>query len=200
MVIEEAENIIGFYNDVKKIMFINIPKNASSSLRDGLSTSVNGRLSELDDFENYTIVSSIRNPLDRIVSQYNEVKKRAPKEVRELNFFNMKEGSREKFVEFLQEIKRGCFDVHVIKQSDCLCGENGDIFDIDYLILFDELENDFNKIKENLGLDVNLPHKKPGGPSPYLEMVNSDEEIKRLVLEIYSKDWEIYNTIKNGRE
>jgi len=194
------QDVVGFYNDETKIMVINIPKNASTSVRASLGAFEHSNLKNLKDYEKYRTVIVIRNPLDRISSQYNEVMKRKSELTRSKGFFNMEEGSREKFIEFLKEINRGFFDIHTTRQVDSILDSEGNIFTADYVLLFDTLSEDFDKMKQELCINVSLIHQLKSNHTSYLEMAQNDEEIRSLILDIYSEDLELYNKIKNERK
>ena len=119
-----------------KVIFLPIPKNASTSLRN------------MDDFESrkanimsfrkeiaeqeYRAFAIIRDPLSRFISGYVEVCKRASQDSPHIltkSFYWM--NGKNRFIKFLDEIEEGWFDAHLFPQQYFLCDFEGRPFMID---------------------------------------------------------------------
>lgn len=197
----KIQNIGGFYNPRNKMFLLNIPKNASTSLRLTLGATEHSNLVKIDDWKGYRTVIVLRDPVDRIVSQYAEVLLRRMEGSVSKRFFSMPEG-KEKVMEFLNEVERGIFDPHVAPQAHHACDSEGNLFPADYVFLLETLPKDFKSMNKECELYLNLAHTKqidPRAKSAHAWM-REDEDIINRLKEIYPRDFEIYNQIKNERE
>ncbi len=187
-------------NHQLKCIFIHIPRTAGSSL----STAVNrGRKREEGVIEgpihfgknwvikeygeslwdSYFKFSFVRNPWDRLLSQYSWRVAKGQDDVqdRDFNEWVIWRSKQTKKREMLT------------KQVDTiLCGSK---IIVDFIGRYENLHEDYNKLCESLNVadPMQLPHKhnKKDGRKHYTEIYNS--ETKDIVSEYYSRDIEMFN-------
>lgn len=175
------------------------PKCGSSSLRGIFKTT--GPFNYLDDssklnLEKYFLISSIREPKDRLVSGYLEMVKRGEnKNVK----VTLGPESEEKFFNVLKYMKEHeIFDTHLEKQTFYLTDKNNKLLPFDYLIQFEKY--DFGISEINSILNKKFTTRKGNALPPNIKVVIKkyleNNEILKLFFEIYNKDIELYNKIK----
>ena len=192
-----------FLND--KFILINIPKNASTSIRETLS------LYRREPFSNYTKNSGhkkivvIRDPMKRVVSSYMELiklRKDGPYlETSDSEWFKLHQKDSEKsFKLFIDYIENRLYDSHVHTQYDYIDKKGVKIEDMDYILLFESLEEDFNKMCDDLGMDKKLQW---GNKSKFnviknkiKKLIKEDEPLQNKIKKIYSEDFLLYNKVK----
>ena len=190
-----------WYNTDNKINFIAVPKNASTSIRNGLNLKTMDNYFNLtEDFKNvYKNITVLRDPLERIVSSYLEVLNRlhdSPK-TGEKKFFHMTE-SIDRFREFISELERETYDAHVEPQFFYISDNEGNILPFYKILKFENIMNDFSELKSDLELIENLPHLN-SKPQQRKNMIYSylqqDPSLIDRIKKIYEKDFELYETL-----
>lgn len=150
------------------LIFIPIPKNASTSIR-------NITLFEfhLDNYfryqtrvENgeYKVFTIIREPLDRFVSAYIEVCERAYSRSLSshslLQDFYWEKDPKKRFYKFLKSSEQLFFDQHILPQSYFITDYNDNLINIDYMIDFTQIEKEFDEMLMQLDIyPIYLPWK-----------------------------------------
>jgi hypothetical protein len=201
------------------LIFISIPKTAYGSVRSSLDTDVNLLLGPdenskvfeyLEDYNkigralhmknnidksiwNNTIkFTIIRNPYDRIVSSYLEICAHYKNDFNPLilnSFYS--------FVKYiydnrfqLEKIQNTKGKWHFCHQLKNITDNNGNLL-VDYIIKFENLQEDYNKLRKLL----NLPEKfvKHLNKRQFTHYTNNYTlEIKNMVSEIYKEDIEYF--------
>lgn len=139
-----------------------------------------------ENCKDYFKFSFVRNPWDRMVSDY---------------FYFMKHGISGEFKDFLTESKTyfnnfpkfngnvGCKD-HRLPQIHFLLDKNND-YSIDFTGKFENLQQDFDIICNKIGIPPQqLPHINKTEHQHYTEYY--DEETKQIVAEKYAKEIELF--------
>ena len=155
---------------------------------------------ERDEFERLFKFSFVRNPFERIVSEY-----------RYRNYFQHR--SFRDFV--LNKLPEPGWDDkyrHVMPQSDLICSEDGRLL-MDFVGKFENLQQDFNRVCEHFGFeDTALPHvnssdkrsrelrrgiknflrrNDESGLRTYVEFY--DDETRDYVAQLYRSDIEMFD-------
>ena len=168
----------------EKIIFIGIPKNASTSIRNSFGF----KASEPDNYfsiqkrvtdeRNYKTLTVLRNPLDRFISGYIEVCKRAtgdsPKTL-EKQFYWMR-NSKRRFLAFLDEIELDFFDAHIEPQEHYLTDYNGKFIHCDFYLIMENLEEEFRNMCRKLNIDI---------PLRFDNVISFKE--KNIIIELFKK-------------
>ena len=201
-----------WYNE-KTCCYIGIPKTASTTMR---------RVFSLDSVDNYykpenvdikklDLITIFRNPLDRLVSAYNEVVTRGghPVEgegIRKTSFWKMPE-SKKRFITFLDDIEKEFFDSHVEEQLFYMTNEYGELLPFTHILSFENLDDQFINI---LGLrttdnpDYFLKHDGMVQIRVHQRSKESDRErtnnylddtLIERIKKIYSKDFDFFNLL-----
>ena len=185
-------------SDIHKSIFIQIPKNAGSSMVEYLGRSDfykvdlsrdnsdwdNGgykigtarRLQELHNiWPNYFKFAFVRNPWDRMISSWSWLIK--TKKIKKMGF-----------KEFVMKypFKSPGADWHTLPQYIHICDKKLHLM-VDFIGRFENLNKDFEKICDKINIHKgNLPHKKKTNHKPYWEYYDS-HTIKRCA-EIFKRD------------
>ncbi|MBB3229564.1 sulfotransferase family 2 domain-containing protein [Halomonas stenophila] len=191
-------------------IFIHIPKAAGSSVADALFKESGGHrpirryLAYSPDLvDHYFTFTFVRNPWDRCHSAYHYFACRAGSDAhRDHRWASAVLSGINSFREFVlllkdldyaKRIKR--YD-HFRDQVDWLVDPVADDFMVDFIGRFEVLGEDFEHIKNKMGVDVALPHHRKGGGGSYL--LEYDEEMKEIVGFLYSRDIERLGYVFEG--
>jgi len=192
-------------NNKNKYIFINISKNASTTIHNTLRFDMFSNY-DAEKYRDYYKFIILRNPINRIISSYLEIIK-----LRSDGPFNITKNSKwfnepdvtKSFSMFLDFIDNNFYDSHVLPQINFLKDKNLTINDMDCVLLHEKLKDDYleliklNKNIETLShlknLQVGNNHKK----KLLKEFVIGNKEIEQRVSKIYNEDTEIYNIFKN---
>ena len=173
--------------------FFAITKNASTSMRNTLRAKTVGEFFKEKEPSGRTNFTIIRNPIDRFVSGFLEVcALTMPKKF---------EISGKSMIKFIDDLKEHFFNIHILPQVHFVSNSDGELIDLDYWILFDNLEEEYYEMCEN----ISLPRTKLRKDRPTLDSKKDNvikhmtPEIKDMVISVYKDDWELYNKLKNER-
>ena len=143
------------------------------------------------DASTYLKISSTRNPWDSALSHFFYDKKIIKKLKATKQTLNSRYLRINKFKNFDEYVKSGVYYGGGIIHYMC-CGETVKDFCIDYVIRFENLQDDFNKACDMIGLPHKmLPHINKTKHDHYTEYYN--DETKRLVAEKYAEDIEFFD-------
>tara|TARA_R110000803_G_scaffold86919_3_gene153477 strand:+ start:1143 stop:1757 length:615 start_codon:yes stop_codon:yes gene_type:complete len=192
-----------WYNLDNNICFIGVPKNASTSIRNGLNLNKMDNYFTLSDDvkNNLNLITVLRDPLDRLVSSYLEVLVRlhdSPK-TGEKKFYHMKE-SIERFEEFISELERDTYDAHVETQFFYVTDDNGDLLPFYKILSFDCLDEQINILKNELVIGGSIPHlnkKSNNKKNMVYSYLENDVSLLKRIKKIYSCDYNLIEKIKN---
>lgn len=140
-----------------------------------------------DTFESYYKFSFVRNPWDKVVSQFHYIKTQPMlRDYMGLTAWT----SFKRYVRILVENR----DKHVqsFEQWRFIYDDSGNSL-IDYLGKFEQLEQDFRHVASNLGLTgVKLPHSmKSSKRKPYWKYY--DQKTADLIAGLYARDIELFD-------
>ncbi len=187
-------------DDNHKCIFIHIPKNAGSSMTQAFQR-IGARKSDQYDthvpcttiskdmpekFNNYFKFAFVRNPWDRLYSMYK---------------FTVRRGWCSKDVPFCEWILKDAITeackyqepivpIQQKSQLDWITDSEGNTV-VDFIGRFENLNQDFNKICNQIGSPMKLVNINASPGKPYREEYT--EEAKRFVEEHYAKDIEVFN-------
>jgi hypothetical protein len=175
-----------------KFIFVHIPKTGGTSVDSILSKISRNwnskhhlieKYRKLADkkhgFENYFKFTIVRNPWDRLLSNYFYRKK--GNRVQDLSFKKWITNSQDGNYSF-----ENCLSRHT--QLDWISDENEEVV-VDFIGRFENLQEDFDIICDKIGIpQQQLPHKKKGKHKSYIEYYN--DKMKQIVAEKYAKDIE----------
>lgn len=192
-----------FVQNDPSIVFIHIPKTGGSSIHDTLKAlygksnvkfdGCHHTLSELLDkyseCKEYIKFSVVRNPWDKMVSQFEYSKK-----VRDQSVLKV---DNDNFQTWLKRLYKYKYDNNIVKyfcgnSTDWLLNSDGDI-DMDAILRFENLNEHFKIFCEKYNLKyLQLPYKNVSpNRKPYQEYY--DDETKSLVMKHFKKDINLFN-------
>ncbi len=192
-----------FVDNKRKLCFINIPKNASTTIR-RLFNLKHVRLT--DNYKKYNKIIIIRDPMTRIVSIFNEVLKlRAdgnnPDKTRRTQFYRTFKVNNipKSFDLFLDYIKNDLYDDHMVEQYRFLENNGLTINDIEHVIPFDNLNKELKKLIKLYNINcLNIYHYTIGSSNIKLALKPILGKYCKKIQAIYSKDFELYNQVKKN--
>jgi hypothetical protein len=180
-----------------KFVFVHINKTGGTSIETILrkiSKNWNGKhhliekyrklADEKHGFENYFKFTFVRNPWDRLLSNYF-FRKITLKDnrVQDLSFKNWIINSRDGNYSFENCLSRRT-------QLDWIVDENGEVV-VDFIGRFENLQQDFNIICDKIKIpQQQLPHANKSKHTHYTEYY--DDETRQIVAEKYAKDIEYF--------
>jgi hypothetical protein len=137
------------------------------------------RLMPPELFESYFKFAFVRNPWDRLVSEYEFIRRR-PDHGRHSKVMKM---GFEKYIVY--QSKR--FDAH---QINMLADKNGNLL-MDFIGKFENLHDDWNRVTDKLGIEnKELTHRKKAGIKDYNSYYT--DESRALVSELWKRDIEAF--------
>ena len=143
------------------------------------SITVAKRLMPPELFESYFKFAFVRNPWDRLVSEYEFIRRR-PDHGRHAKVMKM---GFEKYIVY--QSKR--FDAH---QINMLADKNGNVL-MDFIGKFENLHDDWNRVTDKLGIEnKELTHRKKAGIKDYNSYYT--DESRALVSELWKRDIEAF--------
>ena len=191
-------------SDKKKFIFVHIPKTGGTSIEIILRDLINEKCSivgdntyysngslkhataeellvryDNDKFNEYLKFCVIRNPWDRLLSLYY--------------WGGRGSYSKDKFIKMLPKNKNNDCDLGsrtLWSVNKYICGKNNEIL-VDKILNFDTIEEDFNDLCEELGINVKLPHRNKGKHKTNFREV-MDEETIELINLYYNKEIKMF--------
>jgi perosamine synthetase len=199
-----SENGLCIVHHEKKIAFINIPKNASTSIRVKLFS----QGFKWDNIRNlssdYFVFTVIREPYKRFVSSYNEMLKRATGDCKkygatEKSFYSIR-NPIDRFKMFVQKEIRNhnLFEIHLQQQMWFLTDENNEMFPINKIIKFENLQEELSIISKQLNINLDIDAKNSGKNNEFYDVMMYYNDLKNLVKEAYMPDFILYDSVLNS--
>ncbi len=191
-----------FYNRYE-LIYLGIPKTASTSMRHFLSP--NGQCMFFDLNENlnenlrkHKIFTVIRNPYDRFISGvFESLKRDESNHIKNLRNLNNIELLFTKIINIIE--KEGFVDVHITPQHFFFHNKVNEPFNFDYVMSFEDLHKDFKNMCEELEIKSNLPHKQVGRTDLKNKsklIIDNNKFLKNKIEEIYENDFILYEKYK----
>lgn len=185
---EEGYSLKG-YDDLNCI-FVRIPKCASQSISKALFGNLGGGHRSIfqyrlifspQEFDKYFKFTFVRNPWDRVASAFFYHRERWPSSIfasfPDLNSF---------VHEWLDE--ENIATVSAFRpQHTFICGTNNNI-ELDFIGYFENIEEDFNKVTQKLGIDCRLKTTNKTNIKKRDYRTYFDEKSIQIVAELYQKD------------
>ena len=185
--------------DRKKAIFVHIPKCAGIAVKKALFDDLSGGHTKLSTyctvfepelFLSYFKFTFIRNRWDRLVSAYHFLKGGGYGEA-DKNWFARELGNFRDFDEFVrnwlkaENIRK---HIHFIPQMEFLEDENNDGIKVDYIGLYENIEDDFNHIAKRLGVGETLKKRNGSNHESYKDYYC--DTTREIVRNVYLKDIE----------
>lgn len=185
-----------------KFMFINIPKNASTSIRQCLKNRQLVEYAPIKDKNSYVKFCIIRNPVDRVISSYSEVLKLRPDGpfylTKQMNFFKQRNNPINSFNLFIDEISKDFYDEHTFPQEIFLKHKGLTLSDIDVTILFENIKTEIPKFFNKYGAVVSLPHAWAGKidlKNKLMNYIKENKTIQNKITNLYREDHKLYTQL-----
>lgn len=189
--------------DAHKCIFVHIPKTGGTSVTRSLFGRPTGGhtaiwqyqlIFDRHEFASYFKFAFVRNPWDRVLSAYEDIRRRGDR-VKDKEWARRNLAGCDDFSSFVRKRinKKNIYgDVHIlfIPQYEFIClGDSVSL--VDFVGRFENLEKDFDFVKTRLGIDCALQKRNVGVRRDYREFYN--EETLQIVAEAYREDIEMFN-------
>ena len=191
------------YFDENQCIFLHVPKNAGQSIRSTLFENLlPGHMKVFTYqlifpkrlFESYYKFAFVRNPWDRLASAYMFMKGGGAHEKDRL----WSEKTLTEYESFESFVKNGLQKdeiqdwPHFRPQVDFLKGQNGKL-ELDFIGRFENLREDFNHIRDHLGLsgDLLFINKTKTKREPYSTYYS--DELREIAARVYKEDIEAFD-------
>jgi hypothetical protein len=185
----------------RNCLFIHIPKTGGISIANALFGGRSGGHLTLHGYERiygrrrvrrFFKFAFVRNPWDRLVSAYFFLKKGGMNDD-DRRWAEQNLSAFDSFPEFVErwvneESVRSW--VHFRPQCDILCGRD-DSLGVDFIGRYEQLEQDFERLRERLGFGDPLPHLNRTQRAPYSSVY--DNRTRELVARAYARDIELFD-------
>ncbi len=132
------------------------------------------------EFRDYFKFTVVRNPFARAFSWYKNVISNRYKEDYH-KYLN-----KDDFEKFLE---RQAGKRHLTSQKDYIVNYNGEI-EMDYIVRFEELEDDFEYVAEKLGISDKLPHELRSKSLDHLDYYNLNSI--EIIKDVYKDDLKMF--------
>ncbi len=199
----ESKCLVDTNDSSKQFAFIFIPKNGSSTFRKIVNTFFVVDFNP-SDFQDSTKVLIVRDPLFRPISIYSEVLNLRFEKERTIheNFYINRADIVKSFKQFLHIIKDDFYEPHITHQHTFLDEKELSLSDIDFVLLFENLEADiklFCKLNA-LPFQIFCENSSNSYNKKILKnLIKSDQEVRDLIYSIWEKDFELYEAAKSRR-
>ncbi|PXV62283.1 sulfotransferase family protein [Halanaerobium congolense] len=192
------------YDDKHKCIFIHIPKAAGTSVSYALFGDNIGhrkikylKIFNEEKFDEYFKFTFVRNPYSRIVSAYNFLMQGGMHKIDD-NWAKENLYQFENFDQFILALKEN--DIaqkilnwqHFAPQHKYICDYDFNIM-VDFIGKLENINKDFNYIKNKLNINSNLSHKNKSKHKHYSEYYT--EETKNIVKKLYKKDFDMFGYV-----
>jgi hypothetical protein len=201
-----------------KMIYFHTPKNCSSTMRKVLGK-INSHSVVADNYfdlsdaikKKYKKVSIIRDPIDRTVSSFIEVTRRAYTDNLNLqNYDFMKQDNlKDAFLKFVDELERqdvyspDVMDQHVRGQAFFLTDQDGNDIDFDYVLDCDDnFKKYLSEMLQEMGVkfdESDSPHERKTDDdfkNNIREILEKEPELLDRLYKIYHRDFELLDRIK----
>lgn len=186
--------------DKNKCIFIHVPKVAGTSMKNILCPNTKGPghklamdfyLDSPGKFEKYFVFAFVRNPYDRLVSAYNYLIQGGKGGRADIQFRDRYLTAYKDFTDFVirgLNKPESASQWHLMQQHYYVVNFEGEIM-VDFIGHFENLEEDFNKVAQKIGIDVALPHRNKSVRDSYQGCYT--EETRKIAYAYYKKDFEL---------
>ena len=198
-----------FVDKLNKLIFLNIPKNASTTIRLHLKLE-HILLSSIKNKEQFKTFTVLRDPYSRVISSYQEVLKCRndaidPKFLKTAKYFKLYQQNEveKSFNEFLNQLEIKFFDSHVVPQKMWLGWRNINIDDIHFVLNMNNgIQKEVYEMTKNLNMPIKIQsNKRPSNQivkSKIQNIINTNQDIKNKVYKIYQQDFELIEYCENN--
>jgi len=196
-------------NKLNKLIFFNIPKNATSTIRLYLKLE-HLPFSSIENKEQFKTFTVLRDPYSRVISGYQEVLKCRndaldPEFLKTAEYFKLYQQNEieKSFNEFLNQLEIKFFDGHVVPQKMWLGWRNINIDDIHFVLNMNNgIQNEFYEMTKDLNMPIKIQsNERPSNQnvkSKIQNIINTNQDIRNKVYKIYQQDFELIEYCENN--
>ena len=192
--------------DQYQCIFVRIPKTAGRSISRTLFGNLGGSHTTIKcyqiifskkEFDRYFKFTFVRNPWSRVFSAYNFLKKGGVNEI-DRRWAEANLTSYRNFDDFIKRwLNKSRIEqyVHFIPQYEFLCIPYNHELSVDFVGFFENIQDDFEYIKNKLSVDANLTLSHENKTAPDGKQLDYRDyytnETRDIVAEVYKRDIEL---------
>ena len=179
-----------FVSEDNKFVYLFMPRNGSQSFRNCGLFGSETPIKYSDSFRNKIKIVILREPIERVISLFLWQKRRvAYRWKKDEDFITP-------FENYLIGLTKS-FSELTIPQCKYLSRKDLTLADIEEVFTLDNYNNDVKNFSTKYNLDLDIGHFNQSNRERFdtlLQFINDNDDIKNNLTEVYSEDFELYNS------
>jgi len=179
-----------FVSEDNKFVYLFMPRNGSQSFRNCGLFGSETPIKYSDSFRNKIKIVILREPIERVISLFLWQKRRvAYRWKKDEDFITP-------FENYLIGLTKSFSDL-TLPQCKYLSRKDFTLADIEEVFTLDNYNNDVKNFSTKYNLDLEIGHLNQSNRERFdtlLQFINDNDDIKNNLTEVYSEDFELYNS------
>ena len=179
-----------FVSEDNKFVYLFMPRNGSQSFRNCGLFGSETPIKYSDSFRNKIKIVILREPIERVISLFLWQKRRvAYRWKKDEDFITP-------FENYLIGLTKSFSDL-TLPQCKYLSRKDLTLYDIEEVFTLDNYNNDVKNFSTKYNLDLEIGHLNQSNRERFdtlLQFINDNDDIKNNLTEVYSEDFELYNS------
>jgi len=179
-----------FVSEDNKFVYLFMPRNGSQSFRNCGLFGSETPIKYSDSFSNKIKIVILREPIERVISLFLWQKRRvAYRWKKDEDFITP-------FENYLIGLTKSFSDL-TLPQCKYLSRKDLTLYDIEEVFTLDNYNNDVKNFSTKYNLDLDIGHFNQSNRERFdtlLQFINDNDDIKNNLTEVYSEDFELYNS------
>ena len=179
-----------FVSEDNKFVYLFMPRNGSQSFRNCGLFGSETPIKYSDSFRNKIKIVILREPIERVISLFLWQKRRVAYRWKDDEDFIIP------FENYLIGLTKSFSDL-TLPQCKYLSRKDFTLADIEEVFTLDNYNNDVKNFSTKYNLDLDIGHFNQSNRERFdtlLQFINDNDDIKNNLTEVYSEDFELYNS------
>ena len=179
-----------FVSEDNKFVYLFMPRNGSQSFRNCGLFGSETPIKYSDSFRNKIKIVILREPIERVISLFLWQKRRVAYRWKKDEYFITP------FENYLIGLTKSFSDL-TLPQCKYLSRKDLTLYDIEEVFTLDNYNNDVKNFSTKYNLDLDIGHFNQSNRERFdtlLQFINDNDDIKNNLTEVYSEDFELYNS------